>query len=518
MSNRTFNYGSEKLTSSIALDIVRGNIKGILTDEAKTQITTSASHIDQIANGSNPVYGINTGFGPLCTTLISPEETRKLQHNLLISHAVGVGKPISNEIAKLMMILKVHALSFGYSGVRLTTIERIIWMIENNVIPLVPEQGSVGASGDLAPLSHLFLPLIGQGEVFNNGQRQTSKLMLESYEMTPIVLHAKEGLGLINGTQFIGAHAVFAVHKLSTLLDHADLCGAMMVDGLLASQTPFKSELHSVRDYKGTTYVAERLRHFIRNSEINASHKDCERVQDPYSLRCMPQVHGASRNAWLHLKEMVEIEINSVTDNPIIYSKDLTMSGGNFHGQPLAMVLDYASLAAAEIGSISERRSYLALKGNIPGVPKLLMHHLGSNSGFMIPQYTAAAIVSENKSLVHPASADSIPTSLGQEDHVSMGSISGRKTLQIIENVEKVLGIELFSACQAVDFHRPLKSSAILEEIHAYVRKSIPFLEEDQVMYPLMNKAIELIKSGDLLAIEKKHKSSSELESIFDNY
>jgi histidine ammonia-lyase len=518
MSNQIFHYGADHLLPSIALGIAKGKVKGVINEDVKTKINKSASYIEKIAQGDKPVYGINTGFGPLCTTQISPSETKKLQHNLLISHSVGVGPKIDNIISKLMMILKVHALSQGFSGIRLSTIERIMWMIEEDVIPVVPAQGSVGASGDLAPLSHLFIPLIGEGEVIYKGKKQVSIEVLEANNLAPIILEAKEGLGLINGTQFIAAHAVMVVDKMHNLLDNADICGALMVEGLLGSASPFTKAIHDIRNYKGISYVAERMRNMLADSEINNSHDDCERVQDPYSLRCIPQVHGSSRNAWLHLKEMVEIEINSVTDNPIIFSSENTISGGNFHGQPLAMVLDYAAIAIAELGNISDRRSYLALEGIADGVPKLLMNDLGTNSGFMIPQYTAAAIVSENKSLLHPASADSIPTSLGQEDHVSMGSISGRKALQIAENVEKVLGIELLSACQAIDFHRPMTSSKVLDNIHKHVRSKIKFIDQDVVLYPLMNAAIEIIKNGELINIEKTLSNDSDLKTTFDNF
>lgn len=369
---------------------------------------------------------------------------------------------------------------------------------------MVPKQGSVGASGDLAPLSHLFLPLIGLGKVHYKGNVVATAEVLKELGLSPIALGAKEGLALINGTQFIAAHAVKVVARFHNVLATADITAAMMLEGLMGSAKPFDEGLHQLRPYAGNQHVAANIRNLLADSEIVSSHLDCAKVQDPYSLRCIPQVHGASRNAWLHLKETLEIEINSVTDNPIIFSEDLTISGGNFHGQPIAMPLDYACLAASEIGNISDRRIYLSLEGNTTGVPKLLMRETGLNSGFMILQYTSAALASENKGLCFPASADSIPTSLGQEDHVSMGSISGRKALQVIENVEKILGIELFCAAQAMDYHAPLKSGKMITAVHDFVRSKIQHLEEDQIMYEMMEKAIEMVQDGTILKIARE--------------
>ena len=317
--------------------------------------------------------------------------------------------------------------------------------------------------------------------------------------MQPLELGPKEGLALINGTQFIAAHGVLVLHKLQRCLRQADIVGAMMLEGLQGSMKPFFEELHELRPFKGNQHVAGRIRTLLQGSEILEDHIDCERVQDPYSLRCMPQVHGASRNAWLHLKELLEIELNSVTDNPVIINDELTISGGNFHGQPLAMALDYAALAASEIGNISDRRIYLALEGNSPGVPKLLMKDTGINSGYMILQYTSAALASENKSLCFPASADSIPTSLGQEDHVSMGSISGRKALNIIGNVEKILAIELLTAAQAFEYRKPLKSGILLDEIHTFLRTKVAFAENDRVFADDIEKGIEIIQNGEII-------------------
>ncbi|HEX6426082.1 MAG TPA: histidine ammonia-lyase [Niastella sp.] len=475
-----FFYGIGHLTIGTAVALAGGRQKGVLNDAAIANIQKSQQHVQQIVDNNITVYGINTGFGVLANKPVSVEDTRILQHKILQSHSVGVGNPIDVEIAKLMLITKVHALARGYSGAQLTTLQRIIWHIEQDVIPVVPEKGSVGASGDLAPLAHLFLPLIGLGEVFYKGVRYKSIEILQQFGLTPIQLGPKEGLALINGTQFILSFAVKAVQRMHYCLEAADIIGAMSLEALTGTKAPFDERLHRLRPFAGNELVAQRLRLLLHQSDIMQSHVDCGRVQDPYSLRCMPQVHGASRNAWLHLKQLTEIELNSVTDNPIILSAEDTISGGNFHGQPLALPLDYACVAAAEAGNISDRRCYLLLEGKW-GLPMLLMKNVGLNSGFMIPQYTTAALVTENKTLCFPASADSIPTSLGQEDHVSMGSISGRKLNQVLDNLEFILAIELLSACQAIEFRRPLKSSEILESAHDYVRQFVSFAEEDRI-------------------------------------
>ena len=477
---QSFKYGKDTLTIGLAMEISFGKRKGELSTDVTERINQSSDWVQQIVDERAVVYGINTGFGPLCDTLISKEQTRELQHNLLKSHSVGVGLPIEPVIAKLMLILKLHALCQGYSGIQLQTVERIFWMIENDMIPVVPEQGSVGASGDLAPLAHLFLPLIGEGEVYYKNKRSDSMEALRSQGLEPLRLSAKEGLALINGTQFIAAHSAWGLYQWYHLLESADIIGALSLDGLMGSVKPFDERLHAIRPFEGNQLVAHRLRTLLAGSDIHSAHLNCSRVQDPYSLRCMPQVHGASRTAFRHLKELTHIEMNSVTDNPIILGPLDTISGGNFHGEPLAIALDYATVAIHELGSISERRSYLIIEGRY-GLPKLLMEDAGLNSGFMIPQYTAAALVSENKSLCFPASADSIPTSLGQEDHVSMGSISSRKMNQVIQNLKNILAIELLYAAQAVDFRRPLKSSAPLEAVHDLVRTVVPFADKDRV-------------------------------------
>ncbi len=497
----TFKYGFDLLTVDIALKLVNGNIQGIIDNDTREKIKKNYEVVQKIVEGKKLVYSINTGFGSLCRTKITQEEVGKLQENLLKSHSVGVGKPISQEIAKLMLILKVHTLSKAHSGISLKVIERICWHIDNDYIPLVPKQGSVGASGDLAPLAHSFLPLIGLGYLSQDGKNYvSSREVLKEQKLLPIKLQAKEGLALINGTQFITAHAIKISNKLTNCLNHADTIAALTLESYMASPQPFAKKLIQLRPHKGAIIVAERIRKLLDGSQIVESHADCERVQDPYSIRCIPQVHGASRDALLHLNEKLDCEINSITDNPIIFNENEVYSGGNFHGQPMALPLDYISLAASELGNISDRRIYLLLEGKW-GLPLYLIEKAGLNSGFMLTQYTSAALTSENKSLCFPASADSIPTGGGQEDHVSMGSISARKALKIINNLENILAIELLCAVQALDFRRPLKSSKKLEECYRYVRERIPHLYEDTILSEYINIAVGIIRSSELLKI-----------------
>lgn len=490
----TFRYGVDRLNLDIVNGIADGSVKAELTVEAIEKINVSRQRVDKMAASDKAVYGINTGFGPLCDTQITPEETHLLQKNLLITHAVGVGNPIAKSISKLMLITKVHALSQGFSGIRLAVVERMLKFVELDIIPVVPEQGSVGASGDLAPLSHLFLPLLGEGEFWVGDEIQPAAKVLADNNLEAMDLHAKEGLALINGTQFILSHAITGLTKMRYLLDLADIAGAMSIEGMQGSEQPFRKELHAIRAFEGNIEVAKRMRRLFKDSQNMADHEECDRLQDPYSLRCIPQVHGASRHAYNHLKELAETEMNSVTDNPIVISEEEAISGGSFHGQPLAMVLDYASIAAAELGNISDRRCYLLLEG-LHGLPRLLTTSGGLNSGMMIPQYTTAALVTENKSLCFPPSADSVPTSMGQEDHVSMGSISGRKFNQILGNLEKIFAIELMYAAQAVDFRRPNTCSDIIEQNHALIRTKVAKLEEDRLLKPDIDAMVEFVNS-----------------------
>jgi histidine ammonia-lyase len=498
--NEEFNYGEGKLTTGIATKLALKHVQGVISNSAKQKIINNHRCIHKIIQNNRVVYGVNTGFGILADKIISEEDTTLLQYKLLQSHSVGVGDDVHLHIARLMLLTKAHALSQGYSGVQLSTIERILWHLENDVIPAVPEKGSVGASGDLAPLAHLFLPLIGLGEVYFEGTKYKSQEILNKFNLTPVQLGPKEGLALINGTQFILSYAVEGLHRLNNCLEAADIIGAMSLEALTGTCAPFDERLHGLRPYEGNKLVAQRMRMLLQNSAIMQSHVDCGRVQDPYSLRCMPQVHGATRNAWLHLKQLTEIELNSVTDNPVVFDENDVISGGNFHGQSLALPLDYVCFAASELGNIADRRCYLLVEGKW-GLPMLLMRKVGLNSGFMIPQYTTAALVTENKTLCFPASADSIPTSVGQEDHVSMGSISGRKLKKILDNLEYILAIELLTACQAIEFRMPLKSSEILEFAHDYVRQYVSFAEEDRIFA----NDIEIIKNiiSDFSFVEK---------------
>ena len=468
-----------------------------LNDSLKTKINQSFNRAQKMAKDPKPIYGINTGVGPLCTKKISPEDTKSLQRNLLLSHSVGVGNPISPELSRIMLLCKIKSLSRGFSGISLDLLDRLIYFLQHNLTPVVPEKGSVGASGDLAPLAHLFLPVIGEGFFWNGNEKVKSKTVLKQHKLKPLVLNAKEGLALINGTQFILAHAIKAISKLDYLMDLADLAAAMSLEGFQGSLAPFRKELHELRPYKGSIKVANRISNLLDNSPNSNSHIDCDRVQDPYSIRCTPQVHGASRNALNHLKELVTIEINSVTDNPIILDDNSAISGGNFHGQPLALALDYLKIAASEIGNISDRRSYLLLEG-LHGLPPMLTENPGLNSGFMITQYTTAALVSENKSLCFPASADSIPTGMGQEDHVSMGSISARICLEVINNLEKILAIELLHAAQSLEFRRPNKFSLPIEKTLSKIRKNVKKLEGDRVLNIDIEVMINLIEKQDL--------------------
>ncbi|KAA0257019.1 histidine ammonia-lyase [Deferribacter autotrophicus] len=495
---KKFLLGKDKISPKLIIEILNKERECIIDEDSAEKIKASYLATKKAAESDLPIYGVNTGFGSLCSTKISTKDTTLLQYNLLKSHSAGVGENLPDDIVKIMLILKAHSLSFGYSGVNIETIKRILWFVENDVMPVVPSQGSVGASGDLAPLAHLFLPLIGYGQVRYNGKVFETAEIYQKFGIDPIKLGPKEGLALINGTQFMAAFGVKSLIRMKNILDNADIIGAMTLESLMGSVKPFDERLHRLREYKGCLFVAHRFRELLKGSEILRAHENCDRVQDPYSLRCIPQVHGASRNAFLHLKEILMTEINSVTDNPIIFSHDDIISGGNFHGQPIALPMDYAAFAVSEIGNISDRRTYLLLEGRV-GLPKFLMKDTGINSGFMIPQYTSAALVTENKTLCFPASADSVPTSLGQEDHVSMGSVSCRKLDKILDNLENILAVELVCAAQAFDFRRPLKSSVILEACYQVVREKIDHADEDRVFAKDLKVAAEIIKSGEMV-------------------
>jgi len=466
----------------------------------KKALIDSRKVVDNALKDGNAYYGINTGFGALAGKRVNDSDLKQLQRNLILSHSVGVGNLVPKEISRLMLQLKIHALAIGYSGISEETFDRLMLFIENDWIPAIPEKGSVGASGDLAPLAHMSLPLLGLGEFWNKDGTGTLPVdeVLKKNSLEPIDLQPKDGLSLINGTQLMSGYGAFILEKSLHLLKMGDLIAAMSLEALQGSIKPFDERIHNIRPHQGQKHVAENIRNLLFKSEILESHRHCGKVQDPYCLRCVPQVHGASRDAINHAVSVVETEINSVTDNPLVFPDGDIISGGNFHGQPLALVLDFAKIALAEIASISERRTYLLLEGH-DGLPKLLMQETGINSGFMIPQYTSAALVSENKVLCHPSSVDSIPTSLGQEDHVSMGSISALHLLKVYENVEQVLGIELFTAAQALDFRKPLRPGKGVELAHQVIRDSIPHATEDQYFKDDIRNAVELLRSKEML-------------------
>ena len=445
-------------------------------------------------------YGINTGFGVLANKRITSEDLTTLQRNILLSHACGVGDPVPPEITRLMLQLKIHSLSLGYSGVSEQTFEQLLRLEEHNVLPWIPSRGSVGASGDLAPLAHMCLPVIGRGEVWDQSlsARIPANQILAEKGIEPISLQAKDGLALINGTQMMAAYGAFVLERTLNLQREADLLAAMSLEALQGSAVPFDERIHAIRPHHGQQVVASNIRKLLEGSEIMASHRDCGKVQDPYSLRCVPQVHGASRDALDYSRRCIETELNSVTDNPLVFEQGDILSGGNFHGQPLALAMDFAAIALAELASISERRTYLLLEGH-DGLPKLLMRDTGVNSGFMIPQYTAAALVSENKVLCHPASVDSIPTSLGQEDHVSMGSISAFKLLMVLRNVERVLAVELLTSAQALDFRDGFSPGYGVALAHQALRREITHADKDYEVRNDLDQCAEILRSGSLL-------------------
>lgn len=465
------------------------------------RVKRSRQIVDTALEDGNAYYGINTGLGILAQERIESDRIKQLQRNLLLSHAVGVGQPVSHQITRLMLGLKIHALGLGYSGISLDAFQMLLQFWDRRITPVVPSRGSVGASGDLAPLAHLALPLIGEGFVWDDDGAQSVKGgdALADAGLDPVELKPKDGLALVNGTQFMAAYGAFVLERCVHLRRTADLIAAMSLEALQGSAKPFDPRIHDVRPHVGQRSVAANVRRLLRNSEILDSHRDCGKVQDPYCLRCIPQVHGASRDALDHATAVIEIELNSVTDNPLVFEDGSIISGGNFHGQPLALAMDYAAIALAELASISERRTYLLLEGH-DGLPRLLMKETGINSGFMVPQYTAAALVSENKILCHPASVDSIPTSLGQEDHVSMGSISAVKLLDVLQNVETVLGIELFTAAQALDYRKPLKPGQGVETAHEFVRSLVPHTEIDYQFRDDLTLCGEMVKNATLLA------------------
>ncbi len=475
-------------------EIIAYNKSIALSEEAIINIQKCREYLDQkMAKTDAPIYGINTGFGSLCNIKIDDENLTKLQENLVKSHACGIGDEVPNEIVKLMLLLKIQSLSYGHSGVQLITVNRLIDFYNNDVLPVIYTQGSLGASGDLAPLAHLSLPLLGEGEVWFENKKIHSSQVLKHFNWQPIILQSKEGLALLNGTQFMSAYGVNILIKSIKLSYLADLIGAISLEGFDGRQEPFNELIHFIRPHKGQIVTANRINEFLEGSQIINQTKI--HVQDPYSFRCIPQVHGASKDAIDYVKKTFKTEINSVTDNPNIFTdNDQIISGGNFHGQPLALALDFMAIALSELGSISERRTYQLISG-LRGLPAFLIDNPGLNSGLMIPQYTAASIASQNKQFSTPASIDSIVSSNGQEDHVSMGANSATKCLKVLDNLERILAIELMNASQAIEYRRPLKSSDFIEMFLKSYREEVPLIKEDRILHYDIEKSVDFLSS-----------------------
>ncbi len=467
-----------------------------LSKEAIAAVKRSHAYLrERLANDDAPIYGVNTGFGSLADKSIPKDMLAQLQKNLVMSHACGTGDPVPADVVRTMLVLKVQNMAFGHSAVALGTVQRYVDMYNADMLPVVYERGSLGASGDLAPLAHLALPLLGLGEVVLKGNRMASSKALKTLGWPPIELGPKEGLALLNGTQFMCAFAALLVLKAGRLANLADLIGAMSLEAFDGRTEPFHPSVHAVRPHPGQAVVAAQMRDLLKGSAIAGQPK--KHVQDPYSFRCIPQVHGASRDAIAYVERVVEREMGAVTDNPTVFDdEDLIVSAGNFHGQPLALALDFLAMALAEFGSISERRTYKLL-GGFRGLPAFLVAHPGLNSGFMIPQYAAAALVSANKQRCMPNSVDTIDSSNGQEDHVSMGAAAAIKAWHVAQDVERILSIELLNAAQALDFRRPLKSSKTIESVHAAFRTQVPFVEKDVVMHELMERALQFVRSSE---------------------
>lgn len=484
---------AERLTIGRVREILERHLPIALSDDAKRRIVRCREYLDRkMENPDRPIYGITTGFGSLCDISIGREDLAQLQRNLVMSHACGTGERVPSEIVRLILLFKIQSLAYGYSGVQLATVERLVEFFNRGILPVVYQQGSLGASGDLAPLAHLSLPLLGLGEVEYEGRVRPAGEVLEALGWEPIELQSKAGLALLNGTQFMSAYGVWSVIAAQRLSEWADRIGALSLDAFDGRIEPFCDEVHRIRPHKGQLTTARAIRHWLEGSELIARPK--KHVQDPYSFRCIPQVHGASKDTIDYVAGVLETEINSPTDNPTVFpEEDMVVSAGNFHGQPIALAMDFLAIALAELGNISERRTYQLISG-ARELPKFLVANPGLNSGFMIPQYTAASIVSQTKGLCMPASVDSIPSSQGQEDHVSMGSNAATKLWRVVCNTERVLAIELFNAAQAIEFRRPARTSPALEAMLAGYRKRVPFIDNDQVMYPHIAASVEFLR------------------------
>lgn len=497
----TYAIGSSPLTYDLIEKILKDGTKLTLSDEARAKLQHCRDYLDRKTDvETRPIYGVTTGFGSLCNKHVSSDELSTLQENLVKSHSCSVGTPVAPEVVKLMLLLKAHALSMGFSGVQVQTVERILDFYNNDILPVVYDRGSLGASGDLAPLANLFLPLIGEGEVFFQGKRRPGQEALNIFGWNPIKLKSKEGLALLNGTQFMSANGIKALIDGWHLVNCFDLFGAMSLEGFDGRIEPFLPQIQAVRPHPGQIETGKVFRNLLEGSEIIRREK--AHVQDPYSFRCIPQVHGAVKDAMNHVTNVLHIEINSVTDNPTVFpDEDLVISGGNFHGEPLALAFDYMGVALSELGNISERRVAQLILG-LRGLPEFLVAKPGLNSGFMIPQYAAASMVSQNKMYSWPASCDSIVSSNGQEDLVSMGANAATKLHKIIDNLKYIAGVELMNAAQAIDFRRPLKSSPYIERVMEAFRKEVPFVEDDVVMEDYIKKTMAFLDHFDV-EIEK---------------
>jgi histidine ammonia-lyase len=503
---RIIQINGNELTLDEIVKVARRGYKVELTVEAENRVIKSRSIVDEIVDNNRVIYGITTGFGKFSDVTISGEDCKKLQTNLIISHACGTGKPFSKEIVKTIMLLRANALAKGYSGIRLSTLKTLIQMINSGVNPIIPEKGSLGASGDLAPLAHMVLPMLGNGEAEFNGEILSGKEAMEKAGIKIIELTAKEGLALINGTQVMTAVGALAVYDSINLLKISDIAAALSLEALRGVKDAFDPRTHSIRPHSGQIQTAKNILNLTQGSTFITSQGEI-RVQDAYSLRCIPQVHGASKDAVEYIKSKVDIEINSVTDNPIVTEEGDVISGGNFHGQPMAISFDFLGIAMAEMASISERRLERLINYQLNDLPAFLVKEGGLNSGFMITQYAAAALVSENKILAHPASVDSIPSSANQEDHVSMGTIAARKGRDIIENVQRVLATEIMAACQAIDFREGYDLGVGTKEAYEVVRENVDFIEKDVVMYVELDKVTKLIQDESILKrVEQKIK------------
>ncbi len=489
--------GSEELTFEDLERVIDNNVKVELSPEAKERIRKCRHYLDKkMETQSAPIYGVSTGFGSLCDRTIGKEDLSTLQENLVMSHACSVGDEVEPTIVRLMLLLKAHALSLGYSGVQVETVQRMIDMFNNDILPIVYDKGSLGASGDLAPLANLFLPLIGKGEVRYKGEKRQAADLFKQCGWEPIRLMSKEGLALLNGTQFMSAHGVWAILEAEKISYRADFVAAISLDAYDGLLSPFDEKLHLIRPHIGQLETAQNIRKFLEGSSLITRSK--KHVQDPYSFRCVPQVHGATKDTIAYVKSVLLTEINSVTDNPMVFpDDDAVISGGNFHGQPLALVFDFLAIALAELGNISERRTAQLILGK-RGLPEFLVANPGLNSGFMIPQYVAASLVSQNKMYCHAASSDSIVSSNGQEDHVSMGATAAIKLKKIIENLHLILAIELMNAAQALEFRRPLKSSPTIENFIERYRQNVAFVEEDKIMYEEIQKTKTFLASTSI--------------------